>query len=483
MVIDRAVVRRQTRSRLADSVEAALDLGRGVVHVVRVGDEGDEASWPVDRYSQHRSCDGCGRSFEELSPNHFSFNAPLGWCPVCEGLGVQQGADPALLIPDPARSLRAGAVVAWPDFAANPAFARMIEALGKGAGDQPRHPVRRPRRATPARHPPGGGRGLVQSPRRRRPARFLLPVQGALPGDRGGGAGLVRLPPQVRRDGRRGRLLVVHGVAPPRRLRRRPVPRQHDRPGQPLAARPDPELLRRPRPDRRREAHRRRPRPRDPRPPPVPRRRRARLPEPRPRDADAFGRRIPADSPGQPDRQRPDRRPLRPRRADDRPPPARQYPAAQRPPPAPRPGQYPGPGRARPRGDRGRRPPRRLRPRVGRLRRRGHGGGGPRPGRKVGGIAHRALSQRPGGDPRAHQPPEPDAGADHDPRGPAPQPQGRRRRLPDRPGHGRHRGLGVGQELARPGHLVEGRRAEAPPRPARPGPARPRSPGSTWSTR
>ena len=71
---------------------------------------------------------------EELSPNHFSFNAPLGWCPVCEGLGVQQGADPALLIPDPAKSLREGAVVAWPDFAAVPAFGRMIEALGKALG-------------------------------------------------------------------------------------------------------------------------------------------------------------------------------------------------------------------------------------------------------------------------------------------------------------------------------------------------------------
>src|SRR5262249_28042389 len=68
VVIDRAIVRRSTRSRLADSVESALDLGQGVVHVARVGDEADEARWQVDRYSQHRSCEGCGRSFEELSP-------------------------------------------------------------------------------------------------------------------------------------------------------------------------------------------------------------------------------------------------------------------------------------------------------------------------------------------------------------------------------------------------------------------------------
>jgi len=131
VVIDRAVVRRKTRSRLADSVESALDLGKGVVHVARVGDEADEARWPVDRYSQHRSCDGCGRSFEELSPHHFSFNAPIGWCAVCEGLGTQHGANPAALIPDGRRSLRQGAVVPWPVFADNPAFARMIEAMAK----------------------------------------------------------------------------------------------------------------------------------------------------------------------------------------------------------------------------------------------------------------------------------------------------------------------------------------------------------------
>ena len=134
VVIDRAVVRRKTRSRLADSVEAALDLGKGVVHVVRVGEEAEEARWPVDRYSQHRSCDGCGRSFEELSPHHFSFNAPIGWCPVCEGLGTQHGANPAALIPDGRRSLRQGAVIAWPDFAANPDFARIIQAIAKALG-------------------------------------------------------------------------------------------------------------------------------------------------------------------------------------------------------------------------------------------------------------------------------------------------------------------------------------------------------------
>ena len=70
----------------------------------------------VDRYSQHRVCDGCGRSFDELAPHHFSFNSPLGWCPVCQGLGVQHGANPAVLDPRRPVSLRQGAVAVWPDF-------------------------------------------------------------------------------------------------------------------------------------------------------------------------------------------------------------------------------------------------------------------------------------------------------------------------------------------------------------------------------
>ncbi len=134
VVVDRAVVRRSTRSRLADSIESALDLGKGVVHVARVGDESREASWVVERFSQHRVCDRCSRSFDELQPHHFSFNSPLGWCPVCQGLGVQQGANPAVLVPDGRLSLCEGAVAVWPDFAVVPLFARMIKAIGRAEG-------------------------------------------------------------------------------------------------------------------------------------------------------------------------------------------------------------------------------------------------------------------------------------------------------------------------------------------------------------
>ncbi len=134
VVVDRVVVRPNQRTRIADAVEAGLDLGRGVLHVAHVEDGKEEPDWRVERYSQHFACDRCGRSFEPLNPHHFSFNSPLGWCPTCEGLGVQQGASPALLIRDPRRSLRDGALAAWPDLTANPTFVRFAEALARHAG-------------------------------------------------------------------------------------------------------------------------------------------------------------------------------------------------------------------------------------------------------------------------------------------------------------------------------------------------------------
>ncbi|HEV3449527.1 MAG TPA: excinuclease ABC subunit UvrA [Gemmataceae bacterium] len=131
VVIDRLVARSGQRSRLADAVEAGLDLGRGIVHIAYVDDKKSEAEWKVEKFSQHFACDRCGRSFEPLNPHHFSFNSPLGWCPTCEGLGIQQGASPALLIRDAKRSLRDGALAAWPDLGTDPGFAQFAEALAR----------------------------------------------------------------------------------------------------------------------------------------------------------------------------------------------------------------------------------------------------------------------------------------------------------------------------------------------------------------
>jgi len=134
VVVDRVVVRANQRGRIAEGIETALDLGKGVLHVAHVGDSKPEPDWQVDRYSQHYACDRCGRSFEPLNPHHFSFNSPLGWCPTCEGLGVQMGASPALLIRDPRLSVRAGAIAAWPELTADNPFTQFAEALAHHVG-------------------------------------------------------------------------------------------------------------------------------------------------------------------------------------------------------------------------------------------------------------------------------------------------------------------------------------------------------------
>src|SRR5262249_45358765 len=76
----------------------------------------------------------CGRSFEPLNPHHFSFNSPLGWCPACEGLGSQKGANPAVLIRDSKLSLREGAIAAWPILDDKQPFTRFAAALGREGG-------------------------------------------------------------------------------------------------------------------------------------------------------------------------------------------------------------------------------------------------------------------------------------------------------------------------------------------------------------
>jgi excinuclease ABC subunit A len=134
VVVDRIIVRPGQRGRIADAVETALELGRGVLNVARVDDAKPEPQWSVERFSQHLACDRCGRSFEPLNPHHFSFNSPLGWCPACEGLGVQKGANPALLVRDPRRSLRQGALTVWPELSPENPFTRFAEALAQHVG-------------------------------------------------------------------------------------------------------------------------------------------------------------------------------------------------------------------------------------------------------------------------------------------------------------------------------------------------------------
>ncbi|MGZ0164592.1 MAG: excinuclease ABC subunit UvrA [Planctomycetales bacterium] len=134
VVVDRINVKSRQRSRIADSVEIALGLGQGVMRTALVDDNRDETDWKVDSYSLFRACEECGRSFEELIPNNFSFNSPLGWCPECEGLGIQQGTDLNVLLNDPHRSLQDAAVAVWPDPGSSPVFLAMLQAMSKSVG-------------------------------------------------------------------------------------------------------------------------------------------------------------------------------------------------------------------------------------------------------------------------------------------------------------------------------------------------------------
>ena len=132
IVVDRIAVDPKARSRIAGSVETALDLGRGAIHVARVDDSLPDEEWIVERYSLHFACHQCGRSFEELTPNSFSFNSPLGWCPSCEGLGTEQGTNLAALIADSKRTaVEPGRSPPGRIPRQNPLFARMLEAWAR----------------------------------------------------------------------------------------------------------------------------------------------------------------------------------------------------------------------------------------------------------------------------------------------------------------------------------------------------------------
>lgn len=103
VVIDRLVVRPEIRPRMAESMEAALQMGQGVAYVQIV--DGEQLM-----FSQNFACEDCGISLPEIAPRMFSFNSPFGACPVCSGLGSQMEMDLALVLPDKSKTLAEGAI-------------------------------------------------------------------------------------------------------------------------------------------------------------------------------------------------------------------------------------------------------------------------------------------------------------------------------------------------------------------------------------
>lgn len=105
--VDRLILKPGLESRLADAIEIAAKLSGGLAEVEYFGETKSRI------YSTRFACTDCGTSFPELEPRGFSFNSPHGACPVCLGLGTQPSFDPALVVPDPSLSIRAGAIAPW----------------------------------------------------------------------------------------------------------------------------------------------------------------------------------------------------------------------------------------------------------------------------------------------------------------------------------------------------------------------------------
>ena len=204
LVVDRVVVHQVKASRLTDSVEQALALGAGVMNAIveesltrnaemqkhrntgtgerpnieplkrrNAGTKGgmglatgglDLQSGPVGvakgngiescpsnesgdadhrtelRFSQHLACLQCGRSFEELTPHHFSFNTRMGWCEACEGLGTQHGAGVSTIVVHPTRSLLDGAIGQWGSIKPGTMLHDFVHALARHMGFDPKTP-------------------------------------------------------------------------------------------------------------------------------------------------------------------------------------------------------------------------------------------------------------------------------------------------------------------------------------------------------
>ncbi|MGH2651645.1 MAG: excinuclease ABC subunit UvrA, partial [Actinomycetota bacterium] len=149
VVVDRLVIRsggpdegngeRPDAARLADSIETALRLSEGTVLVNLPEKDGQG----TDRlYSEHYACPEHGGSFEEPAPRNFSFNSPHGACPACTGLGSRLEIDPQLVLPDPTRSIRDGAIVPWRRMAVTDSwFSKILDAVAARYGFSPDDPV------------------------------------------------------------------------------------------------------------------------------------------------------------------------------------------------------------------------------------------------------------------------------------------------------------------------------------------------------
>ncbi|MBU2358537.1 MAG: excinuclease ABC subunit UvrA, partial [Alphaproteobacteria bacterium] len=137
VVVDRIVVREGLETRLADSFRTALDLANGIT-VLEIAapavEEGAEAVEPERiTFSENFACPVSGFTIPEIEPRLFSFNAPVGACPACDGLGVELFFDEQLVVPDVTLKIADGALAPWRK-GKSPYFLQTIEAIAKHYG-------------------------------------------------------------------------------------------------------------------------------------------------------------------------------------------------------------------------------------------------------------------------------------------------------------------------------------------------------------
>ena len=130
VVVDRIVVRDGLETRLADSLRTALDLADGIAILETAPAEGDPERLT---FSENFACPVSGFTIPEIEPRLFSFNAPFGACPSCDGLGVELFFDEALVVPDVTLKIADGALAPWRK-GKSPYFLQTIESIAKHYG-------------------------------------------------------------------------------------------------------------------------------------------------------------------------------------------------------------------------------------------------------------------------------------------------------------------------------------------------------------
>ncbi|QCE34860.1 excinuclease ABC subunit UvrA [Acetobacteraceae bacterium] len=138
VIVDRIVVRSEIERRLADSLETGLELSDGLVFL----EEAPSAKAETEKegkeliklsFSSRYSCPVSGFMIETIEPRLFSFNAPMGACPTCDGLGSETNFDANLIVPDEELSLKEGAIAPWRDngWDKGDVYAQTLEAVAK----------------------------------------------------------------------------------------------------------------------------------------------------------------------------------------------------------------------------------------------------------------------------------------------------------------------------------------------------------------